>query len=152
MTTTVRRPSPATAPLSAGGEGAGAAAGASGSEKPNRLPSPSALSIHNRPPWSSTMRFDKREAEAGSLGARPHAPATPLEGLEDTLAVVVGDSDAGVAHRDLGDVAVPARGHDDRAAGLGELDCVREQVEDDLLELELVGPDGIDGGVGRELQ
>ena len=64
-----------------------------------------------------------------------------MEGLEDPFLVFGRHPDAGVSHSDveLGPLSVGADGN---AAAVGsELDGVREQIEDHLLESQLVGLD-----------
>ena len=65
-----------------------------------------------------------------------------LELLEDTLPVLVRDPDAGVAHRHPDAVVVPAGDDLDAAQLRGELDRVGQEVDHDLLDAALVGPDG----------
>src|SRR5262249_49780979 len=59
------------------------------------------------------------------------------------------DADAGVAHRDVNLAAFDPRADLDPAALWGELDRVGEQVEEDLLDLPLVGAHGADLAVDR---
>jgi len=82
----------------------------------------------------------QRQAKPGALhllGRRSHLP----ELLEDRLLVLRRDADAGVADRDLdGPVHGPAPDVDP-AAIRGELDGVRQQVQEHLLDLPLIAPD-----------
>src|SRR5690606_8277364 len=62
------------------------------------------------------------------------------ERLEDHVALVFGDADAGIRHRQIDPIAFPARG-DRHAAFRGELDRVRNQVQHDLADAALVSDD-----------
>ena len=104
---------------------------------------------------------DQGQADAGAL-ARPRRRRIDLvEAVEEIGQVILGDADAGVAHGEQGLPGVVfAHGHDNRAAGGGELEGVREQVEDDgfqLLGVEDVGErrglrDKVKGEVARSGQ
>src|SRR6185295_3229983 len=96
------------------------------------------LALHPDP---ATMQFDELPTQGQSqpcalylLVRRPHLP----ELLEHRLLVLRGDADPGVADRHL-DHAVLSCGPDVNAPALrGELDGIRQQIEDDLPHLPLV--------------
>src|SRR5438067_2671612 len=104
-------------------------------------------------PDAPSVQFDEtlreRESEAGAL-ALPYADVRLLELLEDPFLVVCRDTGPGVRHRDQHLSVLPRRRDDDASAPRRELDRVREQVEDDLLDAALVTVDKID--VGCELE
>src|SRR5215208_6351825 len=80
------------------------------------------------------------QAEAGAFDRLGEGAVRLHEGLEDRLQLLRRDaaSAVGHAHRDRAALRRLA-GHADRAAGVRELHGVREQVEDDLPHLVLVG-------------
>src|ERR1700741_3908126 len=81
----------------------------------------------------------ERQAEPRALGLLGVVAPDLLELLEHRGLVLGCDADAGVLDRDLDAGSVlPGRNRHAPAVG-GELDRVGEQVEDDLLELALVG-------------
>ena len=118
------------------------------------FPSPTSLSTQMRPPCSSTMRLE-------SVRPRPvpsalvDAAAALLERLEDAPAIVrrrcLGPSSATVTVSSA--PSLDAR-TSTRPPSLRELHRVGQQVEHDLLEAELVGPDlfhsGLDHDVDRD--
>ena len=85
-----------------------AAARPIGTVNPNVLPTPTSLSSHIRPPISPTMRrHSVRPRPVPSCVGR--AAAALLERLEDPLAVLRCDTDAGVGHGDDHVVTVDPR-------------------------------------------
>src|SRR5262245_22804481 len=104
-------------------------------------------------PDAPSVQFDEalreRESEAGPL-ALPHAHVRLLELPEDPFLVVCGDTGPRVRHRHEHLSVLPRRRDDDASPPWRELDRVREQVEDDLLDAALVTVDEID--VGSELE
>jgi len=105
----------------------------------NVEPWPGWLASVISPPCSSTKRLVERKAKAGALGlARVVAPDL-LELLEHRGMVLGRDADAGVLDRDGHAGGVELRADVDAPAVRGELHRVRQQVEQDLLELALVG-------------
>jgi hypothetical protein len=72
------------------------------------------------------------QANAGSLvGTCANMPDT-VEALEHAGKIRLGDTDPGVGHAELHVIAAPAQGHADLACE-GELERVREKIQDDLL-------------------
>ena len=94
-------------------------------------------------PDRAAMELDEapgqRQAEAGAFRLAQVVAAGLAEFLEHQRLLVLGDADAGVDDGDLDRVLEPARAQRDAPARGGELDRVREQVDDDLLELADVG-------------
>src|SRR5690606_4382623 len=87
---------------------------------------------------------DAREAEAGATDLARRRSIDLPELVEDVRQLIGGDADAGILDGDLEPVvAAPARLDDDLAL-LRELRGVRQQVEQDLAQLELVGLDDRD--------
>src|ERR1019366_8137181 len=91
-----------------------------------------------------------REPEPGAAEAPVRGAVGLAEGLEDRLVLLRRDPDPGVAHGELDAVADAANRERD-LAGLGELEGVREQVLQDLLEPLPIGLDrgrrrGLDAG------
>ena len=111
-----------------------APAGRTGIANAKVLPAPAALSSQIRPPCSSTIRFDSVRP---SPALRPRLAAATLERLEDPLLLGLRDADPGVAVTSASSPAISAVTSTDPPSG--KADRVREQVEHDLLELELVG-------------
>src|SRR5262245_56256567 len=66
---------------------------------------------------------------------RPHLP----ELLEHRFLILRRDADAGVADRDLDQTVLWHRAHLDAPALRRELDRIRQQIQDDLSDLALVG-------------
>src|SRR6185295_12256084 len=86
--------------------------------------------------------------EPRALGSR-RAGANLAEFLEHGFLVLRRDADAGVAHRYL-DAIVVVRGRDaDRSALRSEFQGVRQEVEEDLLDLALVGLQDADVRIHR---
>src|SRR5688500_16229608 len=80
-----------------------------------------------------------REAEPHSLRLARQPLIDLHERLEDARELVRRDADAGIPHRDR-DASLPLPAADtDLAPFLGELDRVGQQVEQDLLQLLVVG-------------
>ena len=79
-----------------------------GSANANVLPSPGVARHPDPPPVELDDLARQREAEAGALGAGRRGAPAALEGLEDPLALGLGDPDAGVGDRHL-DLAVRDR-------------------------------------------
>jgi thioredoxin reductase (NADPH) len=86
--------------------------------------------------------LDQRQTEAGARFAGLRVAA--LELLEHAFLVHRRNADAGVGYRQDQLVAVAARLQPDRAAGRGEFDRVRDQVEQRLFQPPLVGLDRAD--------
>src|SRR5215510_7729040 len=94
-------------------------------------------------PDSSAVQLDELpaqgEPEPGALYllvSRPHL----TELLEHRLLILGGDADAGIADGDF-DQSVLCYSYDLDASAFGrELDGIRQQVQDDLADLPLVGP------------
>jgi len=83
-----------------------------------------------------------RQPEPRASG-RPGEPLIALhEGLEDVLEEILPDPATGVANLDAQVLVIDAAMHLDPAA-IGELDGVREKIEQDLFEF--VAVDGDDG-------
>src|SRR5205823_60347 len=82
------------------------------------------------------------ETEAGPLET-PRQTAVKLgERLEDALEVLLRDADPGVVDEQAEAViGVPRSADRNRAARLGELDRVRQQVIEHLLQPPLIGPE-----------
>ncbi len=116
-----------------------------GSVNTKRLPCPDRLSTQMRPRCSSTRRFESASPRPVPI-ALSHADVRLLELLEDPFLVVCGDTGPGVRHRHEYLSVLPRRSDDDASAARRELDRVREQVEDDLLDAPLVTVDEIDVG------
>src|SRR6476620_4157971 len=100
----------------------------------------------NRPAVQLCEALGKREPEAGAFGLAQMVTARLTEFLEHERQLVGGDADAGVDDGDLRrDARVAIRYRQQASAQRhaatrgGELDGVREQVDDDLLDLALVG-------------
>jgi hypothetical protein len=74
---------------------------------------------------------DQRQADARPLVAAQLRAHHPVEALEETGPLVGRDTDAGVLHRQLDAVGVRPQ-PDGHPAGEGRLECVGEEVEDDL--------------------
>ena len=109
------------------------------------------LSIHSRPPCSSTIRRDSVSPRPVPSVLAARRAAAALEGLEDPLALLLGDADPRVAHADVHLARCHAPRVDrDRPAVRRELDRVAEQVEHHLLELQLVARHRAD--LGRHVQ
>src|SRR5689334_18890930 len=79
------------------------------------------------------------ETEARSLVRRGEFPLELDEGLEDRAQLLRRDADTAVGDSDANGRRVAATGDLDRAAGSRELDRVREEVEQDLTDLLLIG-------------
>ena len=77
------------------------------------------------------------QAQPRALGTDDEA-APLLERVEDAVLVGMGDADAGVRHRDHQVTRLQPGGHGHRAAVVGELHRVAEEVEQDLAEPQLV--------------
>ena len=98
---------------------------------------------------SSVMSPPSRRARWRLIGSpRPVPPCWRVlaavdlpELLEHQLRGLLGDADAGVGDRERQLIALPARADRD-PAGLGELDRVAEQVDQDLAQLLLIGEEG----------
>ena len=73
---------------------------------------------------------------------RARASADAVEALEDVRQLVCRDARAGVAHREFDVLPTPGQADGDLARE-GELEGVREQVEDDLLPHLAVDVDGL---------
>src|SRR6266487_2810453 len=86
------------------------------------------------------------EPEAGPLARAFAGSSNLLKLLEDLSEILWGDADAAVADRHLDLAISSARAHGDRAAIRGELHGVRQQVEEDLADLALVGDDRAEVG------
>ena len=74
----------------------------------------------------------QRESDARSLVRAPLRAAHTVKPIEHVRQLVLGDADAGVTDLDRGGVAGRPDGHDDLALE-GELQGIREQIQDDLL-------------------
>ena len=96
-------------------------------------PDPSAVQLDELPA--------QREAEPRPLRLLVRTPYLP-ELLEDDLVMLGRDPDAAVGHRDLRDAIHTRRAHLHASALRRELHRVREEVEQHLLDLALVGADG----------
>src|SRR6188768_3597805 len=105
-------------------------------------PDPAAVELHEP--------LGQSEAEARAL-AEPDPDVRLLELLEDALAVLGSNSRPRVGDRHAHLAVDPSRAHVDGAALRGELDGVREEVEDDLPDPAFVAFDRIDARVSREL-
>ena len=118
---------------------------ADGTVKPNVLPDAD-LAVEPHPPAEQLDDpLGQREAQAGALLLR-RSPAALLERLEDALAVLRRDADAGVGDGHRAPRRRPRRPHRRPATGGRELHRVRQQVEQHLLEAQLVGLDVADVG------
>src|SRR3546814_774708 len=104
----------------------------------NRSPMAAARSLD-----TAAVQFDKasyqRQAEPGAL-IRPGEVALDLiEGLEHACQMPVGNADAGIGDGDRDPaLAAPRGANRDPSARGGELDRVRQEVDQDLAEIALV--------------
>ena len=100
-----------------------------------------------------SARQRKPEASAFMIAAEPGVNLA--ERLQRYLDFSLVHANAGIAHRKC-DFVGPglAHGDDDRSARLGELDGIRQQVEENLLQPHCVGEDRRQSGVDidREAQ
>ena len=83
-----------------------------------------------------------RQTDAGTLEAAPSCLRHAIEALEDVRQLLGGDARSRVAHAQLGLVLSPVQGDLDLALE-GELERVRDQIEDDLLPLRAIDVDGL---------
>src|SRR5205807_4594202 len=94
----------------------------------------------------------EREPEARALLRAVDSGIDLLELVEDPSLVALGDANACVGDRDLDGVLEPLAIDAHRPAGGGELDRIRNEVEQHLLELARVGLDVADAiAAGFEL-
>ena len=101
------------------------------------LPMPGSLRSQMSPPCSSRNRFVS--ASPSPVPSRaPLGRADLLEVVEDPGLVLGRDPDAGVVHLHDGAVGRRSGHHVDHAPGRRELHCVREQVDEHLLDPALV--------------
>ncbi len=80
------------------------------------------------------------EAEAGAGGAPVVRSARALERQENALQIVGVNADAGVGHDEFGDLVAIAHLQRHRSR-IGELDRVRQEIDQDLAQAVLVGVD-----------
>ena len=107
------------------------------------LPSPGVLRSREVAAQQPRQVARDRQAEAGAAVLPVRAAVGLPEGLEDDHLLVLGDADAGVAHRECDTPSSsPACDAHRHLAGVGELDRVRQQVRQDLPEALHVGHDG----------
>src|SRR6266436_6189129 len=110
------------------------------------------LALH---PQAAAVELDElsrqREAETGAL-ALVRGVAHLAELLEDRLLVLRRDADPGVGDRHLDGAVRGQRTHVDPAALGGELHGVGQQIQEDLLELALVGDNVRERLVDRQLE
>ena len=85
--------------------------------------------------------LDDGQAEPGAVVTPVVARARLEERIADAGEIVVADADAGVLDGEHDDVAVDLGADRNLAAGMAELDRVRQQIEHDLVERALVGDD-----------
>src|SRR5215468_7325682 len=97
--------------------------------------------------------LDDRQAEPGPFVRAIVGPARLEERLPEPRQVIRADADAVVRHRDRDRRTVEARAGGDAPAAIGELDGVREKIEQDLLQRPLVGGDlrQAGGNIGDQL-
>src|SRR5690349_16099309 len=86
-------------------------------------------------------RLCQREPEAGAVVASAETAVDLAEGRHGARDVLGGDADAAVAHLDGNAALVALEAQRNLAARRRELDRVRQQVHEDLLELPLIGAD-----------
>ena len=98
----------------------------------NVEPTPGSLRTETLPPSSSASFRDSGRPEPGPLDPPLERALDLAELLEDPLAVLRGDADAGVGHREDDRVARARGGGDADLAALGELHGVGEEVPQDL--------------------
>src|SRR5204862_7059938 len=84
--------------------------------------------------WRHDELLDYREPEAEPSFAAPRRRVAPLKTIEDVWQEHRVDALARVTNDDARDVCVAPDAHDDVPAGGGELERVRHQVSDDLLQ------------------
>ena len=86
----------------------------------------------DRPAVQLDQLVDQRQSDPGALVRAPLDAAHSMEPVEQPGQLVLGDADAGVRDGQLGRRVDASQRHGDLAVE-GELDRVREQVQDDLL-------------------
>ena len=104
-------------------------------------------------PDSATVQLNEAlresQTETGPL-ALAETEGRLLELFEDPVLISKRDAWPRIRHRDQHLIAAPRCRDDDPAARRGELDRIRQQVEDNLAEPPLVAPDDVD--VRRQLE
>ena len=123
---------------------------ASGTEKPNVLPAPTSLSSHIRPPNSSTIRRRQRQPQAGALLAR-RRPGRPAGRTRRCAPGRLGATPMPVSATVTTSSPSSRRGPDQRRCPPSGVNftALRQQVDDDLLEAQLVGLDAPTSSVAR---
>src|SRR5690606_31140960 len=87
------------------------------------------------------QRLDQRKAQPGTAIAAAGHVAGLLEGKEHLLEIRLRDADTVVADSQAEAAGLWRADDAHRAAGLGELNGVRQQVDDHLLERPPIGPE-----------
>ena len=103
----------------------------SGSENENVLPCPSSLSTQIRPPWCSTISRQIGRPRPVPFGLSVSVSPTCLK-RSNTFGWSAGAMPMPVSMTLTTIVAAAPRGAAGHRAGVGELDRVRDQVDDDL--------------------
>jgi hypothetical protein len=98
----------------------------------NLVPCPSWLATVTVPPVSGRVFLNARETDAGSV-VRPRPRVTDaMKPLEHASQILLANADARIGHGEIDVIAAPSLLDTDFAFE-GELERVRQQVEDDLL-------------------